>query len=171
MANGSENEASGMTAEKAVPTEMPITGNSAPSMPPEPVGTTVKPKTKAKAKPAAAKPPVSKSAAKSKKKPAAKLSKAAAKPKAAKKAAKTAKTAAKKTAAKPVKAAAKKKAKKAGSAQPKLDANAQRQRKVKTKANQGRLAKTGMGTKVAGHVSARGRRQQARRDAKNTRKG
>jgi hypothetical protein len=53
------------------------------------------------------------------------------------------------------------------SAQPKLDKNAARQRAANAAVMEGRIAKSGLGSHIIGHVSARGRRAQARRDAKN----
>lgn len=53
---------------------------------------------------------------------------------------------------------------KASRAQPHLDENAQRQRSRKAAAIEGRIAKSGLGSKVIAHQAARGRRVQARRD-------
>lgn len=52
----------------------------------------------------------------------------------------------------------------ASRAQPHLDENAQRQRSRKAAAIEGRIAKSGLGSKVIAHQAARGRRVQARRD-------
>lgn len=174
MAKRSGNEPSGMSEEKSIPTEMPMTDNPAPATPPDPMGgpppeaIPVMP-TKSGVRPnkkAAAKKATPKKAAKT-----AKTAKKAAKA-STKKGAKAAKP------AKPAKGAKKKKASPkaakaipAGKAQPKLDKNSLRQRKLKSKANQGRIEKAGIKGSIAGHISARGRRQQARRDTKNAGRG
>jgi hypothetical protein len=42
-----------------------------------------------------------------------------------------------------------------------------RQRRAKTTAKKSRIRKSGLDSRVLGHVSARGKRNQARRDSKN----
>lgn len=52
-------------------------------------------------------------------------------------------------------------------AQPKLDKSSAHQRNLKAATMKGRIAKSAAGPNIAGHISARGRRAQARRDSKN----
>lgn len=52
-------------------------------------------------------------------------------------------------------------------AQPKLDKSPAHQRNLKAATMKGRIAKSAAGPNIAGHISARGRRAQARRDSKN----
>jgi hypothetical protein len=52
-------------------------------------------------------------------------------------------------------------------AQPKLDKSPAHQRELKAATMKGRIAKSAAGPNITGHISARGRRTQARRDSKN----